>query len=108
MWLIRSAIVLLGIIGVLWVGMNNADQTVDFSFFTKSYPNLSLNLLLFLVFAAGMVFAFLIFVFSEFQLRHAISRKQRDVIRLERELAALRNLPLEQSEGEDHETSVSL
>lgn len=108
MWLIRSAIVLVGIIGVLWIGMNNADQTVDFSFFTKEYPSLSLNLLLFIVFAAGMVFSFLIFVFSEFQLRHVISRQQRNVARLERELAALRNLPLEQSEGESHEDTVSL
>ena len=29
MWLIRSAIILVGVIGFLWVGMNNADQNVD-------------------------------------------------------------------------------
>jgi uncharacterized membrane protein YciS (DUF1049 family) len=107
-WLIRSAIILVGVIAFLWVGMNNADQSVDFTFFTKHFPGLSLNLLLLVVFAAGMVFSFLIFVLSEFQLRTTISRKQRDLVRLERELSALRNLPLEEGESSDRETPASL
>jgi len=107
-WLIRSAIILVGVIAFLWVGMNNADQNVDFTFFTKSYQALSLNLLMLLVFAAGMVFSFLIFVLSEFQLRHTIGQKQREVNRLERELSALRNLPLEEGDSENPETTASL
>jgi uncharacterized membrane protein YciS (DUF1049 family) len=83
--------------------MNNADQNVDFTFFNKHYPSLSLNLLILIVFAAGMVFSFLIFVFSEFQLRHTIGQQQKEVVRLERELAALRNLPLEDAESEHTE-----
>ena len=108
MWLIRSAIILVGVIAFLWVGMNNADQNVNFTFFTKHFPGLSLNLLMLLVFAAGMVFSFLIFVLSEFQLRHTIGRKQREIVHLERELSALRNLPLEETGSEDRETPVSL
>jgi uncharacterized membrane protein YciS (DUF1049 family) len=80
--------------------VNNAGQTVDFVFFAKSYQSLSLNLLMLVVFALGMVFSFCIFVFNEFQLRHRISRQQRELERLERELAALRNLPLEDGETE--------
>ena len=107
MWLIRSIIILVGVIAFLWLGMNNADERVDFSFFTKSYLGLSLNLLLLVAFAVGMVFSFLIFVFSEFQLRHKISQKQRQVDRLERELAALRNLPLDEGETEPRESQVN-
>jgi len=104
-WLIRSAIILIGVIAFLWVGMTNADQRVsNFTFFTKQFYGLSLNLLMFIVFAAGMIFSFLIFVLSEFQLRHTIGRKQREIVRLERELSALRNLPLEEPVGEDRET----
>jgi uncharacterized membrane protein YciS (DUF1049 family) len=99
-WLIRSAIILVGVIAFLWVGMTNADQRVDFTFFTQMHENLSLNLLMLMVFAAGMVFSFLIFAVSEFQLRNQINRGQREVVRLERELAALRNLPLEETDGE--------
>lgn len=106
MWLIRSVIILIGIIGFLWLGMNNADQSVDFSFFTKTYPGLSLNLLMLLIFAAGMVFSFLIFVFSEFQLRHRIGRQAREIARLERELSALRNLPLEEAPVETGEPQI--
>ena len=95
MWLIRSVIILVGVITILWLFANNADQHVDFDFFTKSFPNLSVNILVLFVFAAGFLFGGLILIFSEFQLRHTISRKQREVDRLERELAALRNLPLE-------------
>jgi uncharacterized membrane protein YciS (DUF1049 family) len=97
-WLIRSVIILVGIIAFLWLGMNNADQRVDFVFFTKVYQSLSLNLLMLVVFAAGMVFSFFVFILSEFQLRNTISRQRREVDRLERELAALRNLPLEEEE----------
>jgi uncharacterized membrane protein YciS (DUF1049 family) len=104
-WLIRSAIILIGVVAFLWVGMTNADQRVsNFTFFTKQFYGLSLNLLMFIVFAAGMIFSFLIFVLSEFQLRHTIGRKQREIVRLERELSALRNLPLEEPVGEDRET----
>ena len=99
MWLIRSVIILIGVIAFLWLGMNNADQHVDFSFFSKQYPALALNLLMLIIFAGGMVFSFLIFVFSEFQLRHTINQRKREIVRLERELSALRNLPLDEGEG---------
>jgi uncharacterized membrane protein YciS (DUF1049 family) len=99
-WVLRSVIILVGVIAFLWITVNNAGQQVDFVFFTKSYQSLSLNLLMLIVFALGMVFSFFIFVFNEFQLRHRISRQQREVERLERELAALRNLPLEDGDTE--------
>ena len=95
MWLIRSIVILIGVISFLWVAVNNADQRVDFTFFTKTYYDLQLNLLMLVIFAAGMVFSFLIFVFSELRLRHLLGQKEREVMRLERELSALRNLPLE-------------
>ena len=98
MWFIRSLIILVGVIAFLWVGMNNADQRVDFKFFNKEFIGLNLNLLLLLVFAVGMVFSFLIWVLNEFTLRNQISRYRREVTRLEKELAALRSLPLEEVE----------
>lgn len=100
MWLIRSVIALVGIIAFLWLGMNNADQRVDFFFFTGEYPSVSLNFIMLVAFACGMVFAFFLFIWSEFQLRNRIGRQHRQIDRLERELAALRNLPLEEGEAE--------
>lgn len=98
MWFIRSLIILVGVIAFLWVGMNNADQRVDFRFFTKEFIGLNLNLLLLLVFAVGMVFSFLIWVLNEFSLRNQIHRYRREAQRLEKELAALRSLPLDEAD----------
>lgn len=98
MWLVRSVIILVGVIAFLWIGMNNADQRVQFTFFTKLYENLSLNLLLLVVFAAGMIFSFLISILNEFQLRATIGRQRREMGRLENEISDLRNLPLEETE----------
>lgn len=106
MWFIRSLIILVGVIAFLWVGMNNADQRVDFKFFNKEFIGLNLNLLLLLVFAVGMVFSFLIWVLNEFTLRSQIGRYRREVTRLEKELAALRSLPLEETEPGSEEAET--
>ncbi len=106
MWLIRSLIILVGVIAFLWLGMSNADQHVHFKFFTKDFENLSLNLLMLIVFAAGMVFSFLISLVTEFQLRSALGRQKRECRRLENEIAALRNLPLEESETVSEESEI--
>lgn len=101
MWLLRSVIILIGVIAFLWIGMANADQRVHFRFFAYDYPNLSLNLLLLIVFAAGMVFSFLIALVNEFNLRGLLRSERKKCRRLEEELAALRNLPLEEGEKDE-------
>jgi uncharacterized membrane protein YciS (DUF1049 family) len=95
-----------GVVAFLWLATQNADQKVDFRFFTQSYPALDLNLLMLMIFAGGMVFAFLILVFNEFRLRHLISQRERELGRLERELAALRNLPLEEEPSTPDEPDI--
>jgi uncharacterized membrane protein YciS (DUF1049 family) len=98
-WFVRSLLILVGVIAFLWLGMENADQTVDFTFFTRAYPGLQLTVLMMLVFAAGMVFSFLIAVINEVALRRQLSQARRELTRMDREIAALRSLPLEDTEG---------
>ena len=98
MWFVRALIILIGIVALLWLGMQNAGHKVEFNFFTRDFGALNLNLFMLLVFIAGMVFSFLIAAVNEFQLRRQIGRYRRDVQRLERELSALRNLPLEDAD----------
>ncbi len=99
MWLIRSFLILAGVIAVLWLGMENADQTVDFTFFTKVYWGLKLTFLLMIVFVTGMVFSYLISVVNEIALRRQLTQARRELTRMDREIAALRSLPLEDTEG---------
>ena len=98
MWFIRSLVIMSGVIAVLWMGMENAGATVDFTFFTRRYPGLSLNFLMLLVFVSGMVFSFLISVINEMNLRRQLAQAKRDVMRVNREVASLRSLPLDDAE----------
>ncbi len=49
----------------------------------------------------GIVFAFIIMAISEIRLRRAIRNKERDIKNLKEELAAVRNLPLEEEKVEE-------
>jgi uncharacterized integral membrane protein len=98
-WFVRSVFILVGVIAFLWLGMENAEQSVNFTFFTREYPGLSLNFLLLLVFVSGMVFSFLISVINELHLRRQLSQARRELTRMDREIAALRSLPLEDADG---------
>jgi len=51
----------------------------------------------------GIVFAFIIMAISEIRLRRAIRNKERDIKNLKEELAAIRNLPLEEEKVEEEE-----
>lgn len=106
MWFLRALIVLVGVIVVLWLGMQNAGERVDFRFFTREYVGLNLNLLLLLVFIAGMVLSFLIAAVSELSLRRQLSRYRRQLGRAEREMSALRSLPLDDAGPAGSETDA--
>ena len=99
MWFVRSLFILVGVVAFLWLGMENAGETIDFTFFTREYPGLSLNFLMLLVFVAGMVFSFLIAVINELHLRRQLSQTRREMERMNREIAALRSLPLDEAEA---------
>lgn len=51
----------------------------------------------------GIVFAFIIMAISEIRLRRALRNKERDIKNLKEELAAVRNLPLEEGKVEEEE-----
>ena len=98
MWFIRSVVIMGGVIAFLWLGMENAGETVDFTFFTRRYPGLSLDFLMLLVFVSGMVFSFLISVVNEMNLRRQLTQARRDAARINREVASLRSLPLDDAD----------
>jgi uncharacterized membrane protein YciS (DUF1049 family) len=98
-WFIRSFLIFAGVVAFLWIGMENADQTIDFTFFTRDYPGLALNVLMLFVFVTGMVFSFVISVLNELSLRRQLSQARSQLTRMDREIATLRSLPLE--DGDD-------
>jgi uncharacterized integral membrane protein len=105
-WFVRSVLVLVGVISFLWVGMENAQQRVDFTFFTHQYPGLPLDFLMLLVFVSGMLFSFVISMINEIQIRRRLSQARRELTRMDREIAALRSLPLDDADGIKSGTDV--
>jgi len=98
-WFIRSFLIFAGVVGFLWIGMENADQTIDFTLFTRDYPGLALNVLMLFVFVTGMAFSFVISVLNELSLRRQLSQARRALTHRDREIATLRSLPLDDGDS---------
>jgi hypothetical protein len=95
-WIIRGIILLAGVVGLVWLGTLNAGTTMTFRFFRWTYYNLQLNVILVVTFIAGMLVWAIGAWIREAQLLIRISREKKNCKKLQDELEALRNLPLEE------------
>jgi uncharacterized membrane protein YciS (DUF1049 family) len=95
-WIVRGIIILIGAIALLWLGTKNAGTTIDFHLFTKTFYNAELNIILVVTFIAGMLVWAIGSWIREVQLTLRLARSRKTIQRLEQELSALRNLPLEE------------
>jgi uncharacterized integral membrane protein len=100
-WIVRAVLIFVGVFALLWLGMVNAGARVDFKLFTRSFFDVSINVILLVTFLAGMFFWFLIGLVNEIQLRRRIRKLRRETERLKQELVDLRNLPLQESVPEE-------
>jgi uncharacterized integral membrane protein len=99
-WILRGLILLVGVIGLVWLGTLNAGTTMTFRFFKWTYYNLQLNVILVVAFIAGMLLWAIGAWIREAQLLLRIGREKRNCRNLQDELEALRNLPLEEESEE--------
>lgn len=100
MWILRGIILLVGVIGLVWLGTLNAGTKVTFRFFNWTYYNLELNVILVVTFIAGMLVWAIGAWIREAQLLLRVSREKKICRKLQDELEALRNLPLEEESEE--------
>ena len=102
MWIIRGIVILIGAVALLWIGTKNAGTTIDFHLFARTFPSTELNIILVVSFISGMLVWAIGAWIREIQLVLRLAKSRKTIQRLERELSALRNLPLEEeSEVED-------
>jgi hypothetical protein len=97
-WILRGIILLVGVVGLVWLGTLNAGTTIVFRFFKWTYYNLQINVILVVTFIAGMLIWAIGAWIREAQLLLRINREKKNCRKLQDELEALRNLPLEESE----------
>ena len=96
MWFLRNVLWLA--IMVLVVGfaiLNMRESVTAINLPGHVYRSIPLNVAVFLAFAAGMFLAFVLVLFQVLKARSDVAAMERQKEELERELAELRNLPLE-------------
>ncbi len=100
MWIIRGIILLVGVIGLVWLGTLNAGTKMTFRFFNWTCYNLELNVIMVVTFIAGMLVWAIGGWIREAQLLLRVGREKKNCRKLQDELEALRNLPLEEESEE--------
>lgn len=101
MWIIRGIVILIGTVAILWLGTKNAGTKIDFHFFTRTFFDTELNIILVVTFIAGMLVWAVGSWIREIQLTLRLAKTKKTVQRLEQELSALRTLPLEEESDTD-------
>ena len=99
MWIVRGIILLAGAVALIWLGTLNAGTKVDFRFFNWTFYGLQINVIIVVTFIAGMLIWAIGGWIREAQLLLRVNREKRYSKKLQDELAALRNLPLEEEPG---------
>ncbi len=98
---------LIGIIVIIFVVFGtvilaqNGSELITLHLLGRTMPNISLSLVIIESAVVGAVFAFIIMVINEIRLRRVLRMKEKEVKNLKEELGAIRNLPLEEEEGEN-------
>jgi hypothetical protein len=94
-WIVRGLVLLVGVICILWLGTRNAGTKVTYHFFTKTFVDAELNLVMVITFLCGMLVWAIGAWIREAQLLMNILNEKKTIRRLKDELSDLRNLPLE-------------
>lgn len=94
MWILRGVILLLGAVGIIWLGTENAGTKITFYFFNHTFSNISLNLVIIISFISGMILWAIGAWIREMQLIFRISKSKKENEKLLDEISDLRNIPL--------------
>ena len=101
MWIFRGIILLVGFIGLSWLGTKNAGTRVTFHLFTKTFVDVELNVIMLFTFISGMLVWAVGAWIREAQLRLHLVKERKLNKKLKVEISDLRTLPLEDDEDVD-------
>jgi uncharacterized integral membrane protein len=96
MWFLRNVLwlaVMILVVGFAILNMRESVTAINLP--GHVYRSIPVNVAVFAAFAAGMFLAFLLVLFQVLKARSEVAAAERQKQELERELAELRNLPLE-------------
>jgi uncharacterized integral membrane protein len=90
------------ILGMI-IGTQNGNTLVDVSILMWNFKGLPLTLVLIETFALGVLFTIIVAIIDELRIKNRLWRNQKEIKELKKELAALRNIPVEEALAEQKE-----
>ncbi len=96
MWVLRWVVVLVLMVILLWFSLQNLDQFVTVKFWKYQIIDVPMIMALFVSFILGALVWFLVALIQMLQLKNEMRGLKRDAGRLQKELADLRNLSIEE------------
>jgi len=107
MWVVRWILILLLLLFLLYFSILNNDQFVTVKFWKYQIPNVPLIMTLFVAFVVGAVSWFLVAVIQFIQTKTEMRGLRRENMRLQKELADLRNMSIEEDVPQPGEESIN-
>jgi hypothetical protein len=105
-WIIRGIVLLIGAVGLVWLGTKNAGTRVTFHFFTRTFVDVEMNLVLVVTFFIGMIVWAIGAWIREAQLMLHLVKEKKLNKKLKGELSDLRTLPLEDEVDIDNDSEL--
>ena len=104
MWILKSALLLIVFLAFLGFSFQNAYQVTTVNIAGNQYNSVPLIVALYVAFAIGVIFWFVVSIFQYLRSTSQISDLKRKNRQLLEEIKALRNLPLEEITPRDFDS----
>jgi uncharacterized integral membrane protein len=101
MWILKSALLLVVFLAFLGFSFQNSYQVTTVNLAGNQYNSIPLIVVLYVAFAIGVIFWFVVSIFQYLRSTTEISDLKRKNRQLIEEIKALRNLPLEEITPQD-------
>lgn len=101
MWILKSALLVIVFLAFLGFSFQNAYQVTTVNIASTQYNSVPLIVVLYVAFAIGVIFWFVVSIFQYLRSTSQISDLKRKNRQLLEEIKALRNLPLEEVTAQD-------
>ncbi|MBN2012923.1 LapA family protein [candidate division KSB1 bacterium] len=100
MWILRSFVMVVMLLFLIYFGAENSTQTVYVKFIKWRSPEMQLWMVMYISFAVGVLVWFFTSVFKVWQLKNDIRKLNKESVVLKRELDNLRNISIEEDESQ--------
>lgn len=101
MWILKSALLVIVFLAFLGFSFQNAYQVTTVNIASTQYNSVPLIVVLYVAFAIGVIFWFVVSIFQYLRSTSQIADLKRKNRQLLEEIKALRNLPLEEITPQD-------